>query len=110
MRTKGMMSSLIGGNLVLLFGSGYYGTRRCPPGGKSDQPNAVSAAWSLFTLHYFSRPARCCESLGPRALHDVNSRCFDDRSISLHLASREGHVEVARLIVEHGADSAAQDK
>ena len=81
-----------------------------PSWSKSNQPNVVSTAWSPFTLHHFPRPGRCCESLGPRALHDVNSLCFDDQSISLHLASREGHVEVARLIVEHGADSAAQDK
>ena len=42
--------------------------------------------------------------------HDVNSRNFFDEQTPLHLASREGHVDVARLLIEHGADSAAQSK
>ena len=40
----------------------------------------------------------------------VNSRSFDDASMPLHLASRKGHVDVARMLVEHGADVSAQDK
>ncbi len=40
---------------------------------------------------------------------DVDSRCDDTRSAPLHLACREGHVEVTRVLVEHGADATAQD-
>ena len=39
---------------------------------------------------------------------DVNSHSLDDASTPLHLTSREGHVEVARMLVERGADVSAQ--
>ena len=42
-------------------------------------------------------------------LHDVNSR-FEDDSTPLHQASRQGHVDVASFLLEHGADTIAQDK
>ena len=41
---------------------------------------------------------------------DVHSRHFDNGSTPLHLASREGHGGVARLLLEHGADTTAQDR
>ena len=41
---------------------------------------------------------------------DVNSRSFNNKSMPLHLASQEGHVEVAQSLVEHGADAAAQSE
>ena len=37
-------------------------------------------------------------------LQDVHSRRFDDEWTPLHLASAYGHVEVARALIEHGAD------
>jgi len=40
-------------------------------------------------------------------LQDVNSRRF---STPLHLASQQGHVEVAHFLVENGADATARDK
>ena len=40
---------------------------------------------------------------------DVRSRSFDDRLTPLHLASKEGHLGVARILIEHGADAAAKD-
>ena len=39
---------------------------------------------------------------------DVNSQSFDDASTPLHLTSRQGHVDVARMLVERGADVSAQ--
>ena len=41
---------------------------------------------------------------------DVNSPSFYDESTPLNLASRNGHVEVVRLLVEHGADATTQDE
>ena len=40
---------------------------------------------------------------------DVNSRGFYGGETPLHLTSQVGHVDVARLLIEHGADAAAQD-
>ena len=40
---------------------------------------------------------------------DVDSRCFDDGWTPLHVASTYGHVEVGRILIEHGADTTAQD-
>jgi ankyrin repeat protein len=37
-------------------------------------------------------------------LQDVHSRRFDDEWTPLHVASAYGHVEVARALIEHGAD------
>ena len=39
----------------------------------------------------------------------MHSRDFCDRSTPLHLALQRGHMEVARLLVELGADATAQD-
>jgi len=41
---------------------------------------------------------------------NVHSRGFADGLTPLHLASREGYVEVASILIEHGADVMAQDK
>ena len=40
---------------------------------------------------------------------DVNSQGFHDNSTPLHLASSGGHVEAARILLEHGADPTAHD-
>jgi ankyrin repeat protein len=40
---------------------------------------------------------------------DVNARGFDEKETPLHVASRQGHADVAQLLLEHGADADAQD-
>ena len=40
---------------------------------------------------------------------DVNARGFDAEESPLHVSSRQGHVEVARVLLEHGADTEARD-
>lgn len=46
----------------------------------------------------------------PLQLQDVHLRGFDDESTPLHVASSQGHVEVARILLDHGADATVQDK
>ena len=43
-------------------------------------------------------------------LQDVNSRNFNDMLTPLHLASREGHLDIAGFLVDHGANVAGQDQ
>ena len=40
---------------------------------------------------------------------DVNTRGFHDRETPLHVAVRRGHLEVARVLLEHGSDREARD-
>ena len=40
---------------------------------------------------------------------DVNARGFAKRETPLHVASRCGHIDVAQLLLEHGADADARD-
>jgi len=41
---------------------------------------------------------------------DLDTRCFDHESTALHLASRWGHVEVIRTLLDNGADADARNK
>jgi ankyrin repeat protein len=41
---------------------------------------------------------------------DIHSRYFNEEEAPLHLASQRGHEDVARLLIEHGADATAQSK
>ena len=41
---------------------------------------------------------------------DVNSRSFIGEETPLHLTSRAGHIDLAQLLIKHGADVAAQSK
>jgi ankyrin repeat protein len=40
---------------------------------------------------------------------DVNARGFPNKKTPLHLASHRGHADVARMLLEHGADADARD-
>ena len=40
---------------------------------------------------------------------DLDARSFSKKETSLHVASRHGHADVARLLLEHGADAEVQD-
>jgi ankyrin repeat protein len=40
---------------------------------------------------------------------DVNARGFDEEETPLHVSSRRGHVEIARVLLKHGADTEARD-
>jgi hypothetical protein len=42
-------------------------------------------------------------------LQDVNTRGLFDKETPLHVASFRGHANIARLLLEHGADKDAQD-
>jgi ankyrin repeat protein len=63
-------------------------------------------------LHY----AACCDLhdiasfLIVEHSQDVNARGFNQKETPLHTAVRRGHVEVSRVLLEHGADTEARDK
>jgi len=61
-------------------------------------------------LHYaaFCGLSDVVKFLAVEHSEDVNSRCFIDGETPLHLSSRAGHVDVARFLIEHGAEVAAQ--
>ena len=63
-------------------------------------------------LHYavFCGLLSIVEFLVIESPQDVHSRDYDHKSTPLHLASELGHVQVARLLIEHGADPIAMDK
>ena len=44
----------------------------------------------------------------PQGVNVVNSRSFRDASTPLHLASARGHVDLARMLIDLGADVSAQ--
>ena len=58
----------------------------------------------LWSLHFI------VEFLIVEHSQDVNSRGFTDNATPLHLASKCGKMEVARMLLNHGADVTAQNK
>ena len=41
---------------------------------------------------------------------DIDALAFDREETPLHVSSRRGHVEIARVLLEHGAEKEARDK
>jgi Ankyrin repeats (3 copies)/Ankyrin repeats (many copies) len=64
------------------------------------------------TLHYaaFCGLHPIVKFLAIEHPQDVHSQDVYNRSTPLHLASRQGNEEVARVLVEHGAEVSAKDK
>ena len=62
-------------------------------------------------LHYaaFCGLQTFAKMLATENPRDVNSQNFDNASTPLHLTSEEGHVDVARMLMEFGADLSARD-
>ena len=62
-------------------------------------------------LHWASFFGFCAivKSLAIEYPKDIRSRDFEDESTPLHLASKRGHAEVARFLIERGADTTAKD-
>jgi ankyrin repeat protein len=79
-----------------LIGDSERAERPTPPGGT---PLHYAAICGLDSI------VKC---LAVEHSQDVNSPHFDDEWSPLHLASGYGHVEVARVLIEQGADVAAR--
>jgi ankyrin repeat protein len=79
-----------------------------------NQHRMASAGGSLqpcgTAIHYAAFCGLCevVKVLAAEHPEDVNSHTFREESTPLHLASRQGHLEVARVLIKHGADAAAQ--
>jgi hypothetical protein len=72
--------------------------RPMPP---CNTPLHYAALWGLHST---------AEFLVIEHSQDVHSRGLTDNVTPLHLASRNGHVEVAWFLLQHGADSTAKNK
>jgi len=75
---------------------------------KSEHPSELEAT----PLHYvaFCGLHDIAKFLIFERSQDVNARGFDNEETPLGVASREGHSEVARVLLEHGADAETRDK
>ena len=82
--------------------------KRLHPSERSPRPSQLSgtplhyaALWGLHSI---------VELLVDELSMNVNSQDFTDSATPLHLASREGHIKVARRLLERDADVKAQNK
>ena len=73
---------------------------------RSERPGKASAT----PLHYAALCGICdvVKFLILERSQDVNARGFDTKETPLLVASRNGHADVARLLLEHGADADAR--
>ncbi len=72
---------------------------------KPSQPSGTPLHYAvLYGLH------RIVKYLIDEHQQDIHSRGFDDKSTPLHVASSLGHIEIARILLDYGADAKAQDK
>ena len=74
---------------------------------RTDSPRPARGSclhWATFFGFY-----AIVKSLAIEHPEDIRSRDFGDESTPLHLASKWGHAEVARFLIEHGADTMAKD-
>jgi ankyrin repeat protein len=78
---------------------------RLKQGKRPSRPCQTSICYAVFCgLHTI------VNSLATEHPEDLRSQDVIDKSTPLHLASREGRLEAARILVEHGADVSAQDE
>jgi ankyrin repeat protein len=75
---------------------------------RSERPSQPGGTY-LHYAAFFGFPD-LVNSLVTELSPDVNARGFSNKVTPLHLASRHGHVGVARVLLEHGADVMAQDE
>jgi len=75
--------------------------------GRTEKPSRPRAAPLYYATLYGLCDVVKGLTIDPK---DVNSHHFSDQSTPLHLSCRKGHTDIARFLVEYGADTAAQDK
>jgi len=78
-----------------------------------DASKPQDAVWLGIPLHHYA--AFCSLHTAAKFLaiehpQDMHSRGIDNEPTPLLLASRDGHMEVACVLVEHGAGATPQDK
>jgi ankyrin repeat protein len=80
-----------------------------PRSGRSESPTNLKAR--AMPLHYaaFCGIHDIATFLIIEHSQDVNARGFSRKETPLHVASRQGFVEPARILLEHGADIEARD-
>ena len=81
--------------------TGKRGERTERPLPLTGTPLHYAALWGLHSIVQFLILVHS---------QDVHSRGFTDNATPLHLASKRGQMEAARMLVEHGADLTAQNK
>ena len=81
------------------FWTGSYRTER--PGKASATPLHYAAFINMHDIARF---------LIVEHSQDVNARSFGEKQTPLHVSSWRGHVEITRVLLEHGADSEARNE